>query len=315
MSNTFVKNEASIRLQEMSAAKRRKRIKTHFKALLFLAPIIVSMGLFKYFPFFTAIVKSLFEWNGANIDRFIGISNYTRLFQDETFHTSLRNIGLFTGSSVLINLIFPLFAAIVISHMVSGKAQNAVKTLFLVPLVVPYIIIYLLWRWIYMGDGVINGFLTVIGLEQWTQAWLGDSDLALWSLVFVNFPWIGGIYFLIYLAGMITISPELYEVGRIDGIGKWQRFWRIELPLIKNQIRLVVMLAFINQFQSFENVLVLTNGGPGFSTLTPALYLYKSGFEYNEFGYASAIGVVVFAILAIVTLIFNLSVKTSDSLD
>jgi raffinose/stachyose/melibiose transport system permease protein len=182
-------------------------------------------------------------------------------------------------------------------------------------MVVPYIIIFLLWRWIYMGDGAINQFLTVVGLEQLTQTWLGDSDLALWSIVFVNFPWIGGIYFLIFLAGMITISPELYEVGRIDGISKWQRFWRIELPLIKNQIRLVVVLAFINQFQSFENVLVLTNGGPGFSTLTPALYLYKQGFEYNELGYASAIGVVVFVILVTVTLLFNKLIKPTDKLD
>ncbi len=297
------------------AARRRKRFKIHVKAYLFLVPIFVSMGLFKYVPFFTAIGKSFYEWNGANINRFVGLDNYTRLFRDGDFHTSLANIGLFTGSFIVINLAFPLFAAVVVSHIVSTKVQNVVKTLFLVPLVVPYIIIYLLWRWIYMGDGVINQFLTAIGLESWTQAWLGDSDLALWSLVFVGFPWIGGIYFLIYLAGMITISPELYEVGRIDGVGKWGRFWRIELPLIRNQIRLVVILAFINQFQSFENVLVLTNGGPGFSTLTPALYLYKRGFEYNEFGYASAIGVAVFAILAAVTLIINKSIRTADTLE
>jgi len=315
LSYTAVRNGAADISADAKAAKRRKRISTHVKAYLFLVPIFLSMGLFKYFPFFTAITKSFYDWNGANIDRFIGFDNYARLFQDRDFHTSLINIGLFTGSFIIINLIFPLFAAIVISHMTSLRAQNLIKTLFLVPMVVPYIIIFLLWRWIYMGDGVINEFLVLIGLESWTQSWLGDSDLALWSIVFVNFPWIGGIYFLIFLAGVITISPELYEVGRIDGIGKWRRFWNIELPLIKNQVRLVVVLAFINQFQSFENVLVLTNGGPGFSTLTPALYLYKRGFEYNELGYASAIGVTIFVILVVVTLLFNRSIKPADTLE
>ncbi|QJD84985.1 carbohydrate ABC transporter permease [Cohnella herbarum] len=314
MSDIAVKNGAAL-LTDAKAAKRKKRVMTHLKAYLFLVPIFISMGLFKYIPFFNAIIKSFYEWNGANIDNFIGMNNYVRLFQDESFHISLKNIALFTGSFIVINLTLPLFAAVTISHMVSKRVQNLYKTLFLVPMVVPYIIIFLLWRWIYMGDGAINQFLTVVGLEQLTQTWLGDSDLALWSIVFVNFPWIGGIYFLIFLAGMITISPELYEVGRIDGISKWQRFWRIELPLIKNQIRLVVVLAFINQFQSFENVLVLTNGGPGFSTLTPALYLYKQGFEYNELGYASAIGVVVFVILVTVTLLFNRFIKPTDKLD
>jgi len=307
-------SEAQLR-KDARAVKRKRRIRTHLKAYLFLVPIFISMALFKYIPFFTAIVKSFYDWNGANIDRFVGLANYTRLFQDETFYVSLKNIALFTGSFVVINLIFPLFAAVVITNMVSKKAQNFFKTSFLVPMVVPYIIIFLLWRWIYMGDGMLNQFLDAIGLEQLQQAWLGDSDLALWSIVFVNFPWIGGIYFLIFIAGMITISPELYEVGKIDGINKWQRFWKIELPLIKNQIRLVVILAFINQFQSFENVLVLTNGGPGFSTLTPALYLYKSGFEYNELGYASAIGVVVFVILVSVTLLSNKVIKPTEKLD
>jgi len=301
-------------------AMTRKRplqvsLKVHLKAFLFLLPILVSMGLFKYIPFFQAIVKSFYQWNGANVDQFVGLDNYVKLLSDATFHIALKNIALFTGSFVVINLIFPLFAAVTVSHIRRRRMQNITKTLFLVPLVVPYIIIYLLWQWIYTGNGVINQFLKLVGLGDWTQAWLGDSALAPWAVIFVNFPWIGGIYFLIYLAGLVSISPELYEVGRLDGIGKWRRFRSIELPLIRNQVKLVVLLAFINQFQSFENVLVLTNGGPGHSTLTPALYLYKAGFEYNQFGYASAIGVTIFVILAAAALLMNRAVKTQDAAD
>ena len=166
-----------------------------------------------------------------------------------------------------------------------------------------------------MSNGMLNTLLKSIGLDSWTHAWLGESATALASIIFINFPWIGGIYFLIYLAGLITISPELFEVGKIDGISAWQRFLHIELPLIRNQIRMVVILAFIHQYQSFENILVLTNGGPGFKTLTPALYLYKKGFEYNELGYASAIGVLIFASLVLFTIVANKIIKPTEKLD
>ncbi|HZG85564.1 sugar ABC transporter permease [Paenibacillus sp.] len=293
---------------------RNKKFKKHLIAYAFLLPIFISMALFKYYPFFTAILKSFYQWNGANIDKFVGLENFRQLLQDPTFYVSLKNVFVLTICFVLIQLVFPLYAAVGVFHT-RLKMQNMYRVLFLVPLVVPHIIIFLLWRWIYMGNGVINTFLDGIGLESWTRAWLGESATALWSVVFVNFPWIGGIFFLIYLAGLIAISPELFEVGKLDGMNAWQRFRHIELPLIKNQIRLVVILAFIQQFQSFENVLVLTNGGPGFSTLTPALYLYKEGFEYNEFGYASAIGVVIFLILVAVTFGANKLIRPADTSD
>jgi ABC-type sugar transport system permease subunit len=298
--------------QVRTAARRKKLIVTHIKAFLFLAPILLSVGLFKYTPFIQAIIKSLYEWNGANINRFIGFGNFTALLRDPTFYKSLENIGLFTVSFVLIQLFFPLLAAVAVFRLKQRQFQSFIKSAFLIPMVVPHIIIFLLWRWIYVGDGLLDQLLEALGLESWIHAWLGESSTALWSIVFINFPWISGIYFLIYLAGFISISQELFEVGQMDGMNGRQRFWHIELPLIRNQMRLVVILAFIQQFQSFENVLVLTNGGPGFTTLTPALYLYKKGFEYNELGYASAIGVVVFILLMLCTLAANRFIKPTD---
>ncbi|WP_165452335.1 carbohydrate ABC transporter permease [Paenibacillus thalictri] len=300
---------------EPGVTRIRRKWKRHVKAYLFLVPILLSMGLFKYVPFFTALLKSFYEWNGANINKFIGLGNFAKLFSDPTFYASFKNIGLFTGSFVLIQLIFPLLAAVAVYHMSHKKTQNIYKALFLVPMVVPHIIIYLMWRWIYRGEGLLNNLLTAVGLESWTGSWLGDSGTALWSIVFVGFPWVSGIYFLIYLAGLGGIGQEMFEVGRLEGMNVWQRLRYIELPMLKGQIRIVVILAFINQFQSFENVLVLTNGGPGFSTLTPALYLYKKGFEYNELGYASAIGVVVFIVLVAFTAVMNKLIASADKID
>ncbi|MNI74051.1 L-arabinose transport system permease protein AraP [compost metagenome] len=155
----------------------------------------------------------------------------------------------------------------------------------------------------------------MIGLESWTHAWLGESKTAIWSIIFVNFPWIGGITFLLYLAGLMSISSELFEVAKIDGMNPWQRFLRVELPLVRSQIKLVMVLTIIQQIQSFENILVLTNGGPGETTISPALYLYTKGFSYNEMGYASSIGLVLFMILLLLTWINNRFIKNTEKID
>ncbi|MCZ8517364.1 sugar ABC transporter permease [Paenibacillus filicis] len=312
--NMADKATSTLHAIDASRLKKRRLLKKHMIAYAFLVPIFLSMALFKYYPLLTAVTKSFYQWNGANLNKFVGLGNYIQLLKDPTFYVSLKNVSVLTISFVVIQLTLPLFAAICVYH--SRKSlQKVYRVLFLVPLVVPHIIIFLLWRWIYMGNGVLNTLLRQFGLESWVHAWLGESGTALGAIIFVNFPWIGGIYFLIYLAGLITISKELFEVGSMEGMGVWQRFRHIELPLIRNQLRLVVILAFIQQYQSFENVLVLTNGGPGFSTLTPALYLYKKGFEYNELGYASAIGAAVFLVLLLFTLAMNRFVKPADTLD
>lgn len=304
------KSYPSVRMNPGDALRRRGW--KHLKAYLFLAPILLSIGLFKYTPFVHAFVQSFYEWNGANVDRFIGLDNFTNLFQDQTFYASLKNIALFTGSFVVIQLTLPLLAAIGVFRLRQAGLQSFFKSMFVLPMVVPHIIVFLLWKWIYVGDGLLDRLLGALGLESWIHAWLGESGTALWSIVFINFPWVSGIYFLIYLAGLLAVPQELFEVGGMDGMNGLQRLWHIELPLIRSQLRLVLILAFIQQFQSFENVLVLTNGGPGFSTLTPALYLYKKGFEYNELGYASAIGVVVFVVLLLCTLAANRFIKPAD---
>jgi len=287
-----------------------------WKGYIFLIPIFLVLGTFKYIPFFNAVKMSFYNWNGANVKEFVGFDNFVRLFQDDTFYTSLKNIGIFTASGVLIQLTVPLLAAVLVFHVKQLKLQNLLKVWFVVPLVIPSIVIYLTWQWIFAGEyGVLNQLLEQLGLESWTHAWLGESKTAIWSIVFVNFPWIGGITFLLYLAGLMSIPSELFEVAKLDGMNAWQRFVRLELPLVRSQVKLVMVLTIINQIQSFENVLVLTNGGPGDKTITPALYLYTKGFSYSEMGYASAIGLVLFVILLLLTLINNKFVKNTDKID
>ncbi|WP_256760976.1 carbohydrate ABC transporter permease [Cohnella sp. WQ 127256] len=291
-------------------------LRKHWKGYAFLIPIFLVLGTFKYIPFFDAVKMSFYNWNGANVKEFIGFDNFVRLFHDDTFYAAMKNIGVFTISGIVIQLTVPLIAAVLVFHVTSKKLQNALKVWFVIPLVIPSIVIFLTWQWIYAGEyGVLNQFLELVGLESWTHAWLGESKTAIWAIIFVNFPWIGGINFLLYLAGLMSISSELFEVSKLDGMNAWQRFIRLELPLVRSQVKLIMVLTIIGQIQSFENVLVLTNGGPGDTTITPALYLYTTGFSYNEMGYSSAIGLVLFIILLLLTLINNKFIKNTEKID
>ncbi|MCP1305634.1 carbohydrate ABC transporter permease [Paenibacillus tyrfis] len=288
----------------------------HWKGYAFLLPVFAVLATFKYVPFFNALFMSFYDWNGANVKTFVGLRNFKEMLQDQAFYVSLKNMLIFTGAGVLIQLTVPLIAAVLVFHVRGKRLQNIFKLWFVIPLVIPSIVIYLTWQWIFAGDyGVLNELLERLGLESWTHAWLGESKTALWSVIFVNFPWIGGITFLLYLAGLMSISSELFEVARLDGMNVWQRFVRLELPLVRSQLKLVATLTIIQQIQSFENILVLTNGGPGQSTMTPALYLYLQGFSYSRMGYASAIGFVLFLILLLITWANNKFVKNTETID
>lgn len=293
-----------------------KKTRNHVLAYLFLVPAIASLATFKYYPFFLAFIESFFEWNGANLNRFVGMDNYRMLLQDDIFYLSLRNIGIIAVCFIATQLVFPLLASIGVSRIMNKSMQNLYKLLFIVPMVVPYVIVFLLWRWIYNGDfGVMNEFLGALGLDGLTNDWLGNRDTALGAIIFLNFPWVGTIAFLIYLAGIMAIPHDLYEVGKMEGMNGWQRLLKIELPLLANQVRLVVILSLIQQLQSFENILILTNGGPGYSTMTPAMMIYREGIEYNRLGYASATGVVVFLLILAVTILINRYMRTQNKVE
>lgn len=285
------------------------------QAYFFLIPIFVFLALFKYEPFLVAIVKSLFKWNGANVNEFAGLDNFVLMFADRSFLASLRNVVYLTLGALAANLTLPLIAAVLVYHLRSRRLANSVRVLFILPLVVPGVVVIRIWSTIYEQGGALNQLLKLIGLGSYTHAWLGEQSTALWALIFYNFPWIGGMFFLLYMAGLMAIPGDLFEAGNMDGMNRWSRFWRLELPMLRSQIKLVVMLTVISQIQNFELPLILTNGGPGDASLTPALHLYNRAFTHNELGYASAIGVVLFIIILLLTVINNKFMKPTETND
>lgn len=299
----------------MEKKKVVEKIWKYRSAYLFVLPAILLVTVFKYYPFITSIYRSLFQWNGANIEIFNGIGNYIELFQDKKFWTSMLNAIIFSFARVAINIVVPFLAMELVANL-KGRKQNFFKMGFIIPMVVPMMVITLLWKWILAGDyGIINMALRNIGLEEFITPWLSNSSTALGGLVAIGFPWISGLPFLIYLAGRQEIPEALYESASLEGAGVIRKIIHIDIPLLASQRKLIITYMFIFSFQIFEVPLVLTNGGPGMATLTPALYLYQKAFNDNAFGYSATIGVVLFLLLFIVTNINQRLIKDNGSRD
>ncbi len=293
-----------------------KHWKKYTTAYLFLLPALLLIFSIKYFAFFLAIVESFFEWNAVNVNKFVGVANFVELLDDAKVIAAFANVTVYSLANLAINLTMPLLAALVVFRIKGERFRSFLKAGLVMPMVVPGMVIILLWRWIYQGsDGILNTFLTVSGFEFLTHSWLADTDTALASLIMVGFPWIAGLPFLLYLAGLMSIPTELFEVAKIDGVKGWARFFHLELPMIASQLKLVLIYVLINSFQIFELPYALTGGGPGYATMFPALALYDQAFNYGRFGYASSIGVVLFVVLLIITLFNQTFLKNTETGD
>ena len=292
-----------------------------FKPYLFLVPIFVLLIVFKYVPFGMAIVKSFFNWNGANLNEFIGLDNFIEAFQDEMFLESIVRAFIVMVVQVLIVISIPLITAELLYAVRSKRMQYITRTAITFTMVVPTVVVILLWQWLLNGDtGVINNFLNSVGLSPLASPWLGSTKTALGSVLAVGFPWLGmvslgGMPFLLYFGALQSIPGDLFEAADLDGVTLFQRIRMIDLPMIASQIKLMVTLAIINSLQIFDAVYILTKGGPGTSTMVPAVYMYEQGFSYRRMGYCSALGTILFLLIMLLTIFNNKFLKNTETMD
>ena len=300
--------------------KKKIRFRT-FKPYLFLIPIFALLIIFKYIPFGMAITKSFFNWNGANLNEFIGLENFVEAFHDKMFLESIVRAFFVMVVQVLIVLTMPLLTAELLYAVRSKKMQYFTRTAITFTMVVPTVVVILLWQWLLNGDtGVINTFLRDIGLSGLAKPWLGNSQTALGSVLAVGFPWLGmvslgGMPLLLYFGALQSIPTDLFEAADLDGVTLFQRIRMIDLPMIASQIKLMVTLAIINSLQVFDTVYILTKGGPGTSTMVPAVYMYEQGFSYRRMGYCSALGTILFVLIMLLTLVNNKFLKNTETMD
>lgn len=281
-------------------------------AYIFIIPAFVFLVLFEYWPAFLALKEAFYDWDGFQINNFIGLLNFQELANDAVFRKSLVNISLIFVFYMTIPFVMPIVIAEAIFNLASEQAQKFWRVFLLVPAIVPSLVSLLLWQYLYNPvDGFLNTVLTAWG--QQPGLWLSSPDTALWAYMAIGFPWASGTSMLIYFAGLQNIPQDVIDASRLDGAGVWTRIRRIDLPLLMGQVRLFAVLTVIETFQRYVFILILTDGGPANATIVPGVYLFHKAFSGNRLGYASAIGLVMFACILAVTLINQVLLKSPDT--
>lgn len=269
-------------------------------AIGFLAPGLIAFLVFSLGPAAFSLFVGFTKWNGLSAPEWVGLRNYVELAGDPLFLTSVRNTAAFTALFVVLVGISSTALAVLLNRQSFGTA--VVRFLWFLPIVTDMVSVSLVWTWLYhYRFGVINELLGYVGIPP--QAWLGDKNLALISLVILSVWRWTGYYAIIILAGLQGVPADLYEAARIDGANRWQSFTRITLPLISPAIFFVVMIAMMSSFQVFEQMWVMTRGGPEDATISIAMFLYIEGFQFLNMGYASAVAWVLFLIIFALTVL------------
>ncbi|OAS85351.1 carbohydrate ABC transporter permease [Metabacillus litoralis] len=279
-------------------------IQKRFFQYLYLAPAFLLLLLFVYYPIVKNFWLSFFEWSPFSPEKeFIDIANYTRLFQDPIFYTALKNNLVFVGTSVVFQVIGGLILAAILEDIIFRRFSTFLRTVYFLPVLISMAVIGILFQYIYNPEiGLLNAFLTLIGLESLATGWLGNHETAMYAVIAVsqwqNIGWAA----MLYILALQKIPQELYEAATIDGANRIQRFLNVTVPQSKEMIFVMSVYTITGSFLVFNEVFVLTVGGPANATQVFSTYLYQKAFIDSELGYASAIA----NVMLMITLVFYL---------
>lgn len=291
-----------------------RHIKYHWEIYLFIIPTLITLGLFIYYPAASGIFHSFYRWNGADVAEPIGWKNYTDLLASAEFWRSFKN-AFILGIANAFKMIIALLVAVCIHRCRSSRLQYLYRLLFVIPMVIPPLVIALIWRSFFFEatNGYLNQFIEVAHLRPllhtlaplfgWGDAfagtaqpaWLGDPRLLMTAVIIWGFPWISSLAILTHLAKLQSISKEIYEAGDIDGTSWWTTFTRIELPLITSSIYLMLVFTIIGTIIDAGMIIALAGfeGGPGGRVDVPALFMIRKAFIDQKMGYACAVGIIL----------------------
>ena len=268
---------------------------------VFMLPLILGIILLTYGQFIYSLILSFTDKTVFEAGSFVGFENYRKLLLDDFFFwKSIKATVLYAFGSVIVTQLAALAVALLLNNRsVHGKAFF--RTIFYIPSIVPAVASCLLWMWMFNPDfGLFNALLKALGLP--TSKWIYAESSAVPSLILMS-AWACGGPMVIYLSGLANVSPALLEAVDIDGGGAWTKFIHITIPMISPVLFYNTLMGVIGGFMTFTNSYVMTSGGPNNATLFVYYLIYRNAFQYNEFGYASALAWIVFAVLAICTLV------------
>ncbi|MFJ3408229.1 carbohydrate ABC transporter permease [Promicromonospora sp. NPDC090134] len=264
------------------------------------APVVLGSLAFVVLPLGMVVWYSLHEWNVlANTFTFVGAENYQRMASDPGLGDALLATVWFSIGLVVVNIALALLLAVLLNQKLPGT--TTFRTFFFSPVVVSLVAWTIVWSFLLQADGGINGFLEQVGVQG--PNWLRHPTTAMIAVIIVQVFKNVGLNMILFLAALQGVPEELQEAARLDGAGAWRRFRSITLPLISPTILLVSIITIVGSLEVFAQIDVLTGGGPGNSTTVLVYYLYQQAFRFNEFGYASALAVLLFLIVLVLTLL------------
>ena len=272
-------------------------------ALAFIAPAQILYVLFIIVPTVSSVYYSFTSWDGISPDvKFIGLANYKEIFTSARFGNALKNTIILTIFISVLENAFALALAVLVDNIRWGK--NFFRSAFYIPVLISGIVSGFIWKIMYNYNfGAINSILTQIGLGDFRQDWLGNTALTL-IMIGVVLVWKGaGYYMIIYLASLQSVSTDVIEAAEIDGASPWQRFRMITIPLISGAFTINFTLSLINGLKVFDQINVMTDGGPGFTSETLVYLLYKVGFTEGRQGFGTAVGIMLLFIIIILNTI------------
>lgn len=293
----------SARPPKLAITRRRRRFNEAVTAYSFIAPNFIGFVVFTFGPIVFAFVLAFLHWDGSNPIEFAGLDNFWKLFSDRAFKAAFWNTIIYTVFVVPLTLVCSLGLAILLNQKIFGR--NFFRTVAFFPYVASLVAVAVVWNMLFNPDfGPVNMILYAFGIDpKWLPGWAADKDWAMVTVILFSVWKSMGYFMVIYLAGLQGISAELYEAAEIDGANGWQKFWRITLPQLGPTTFFVSVMLTIQSFKVFDQIFMITQGGPGTSTLVLVYHIYNEAFISWDLGYSSMVALVLFLLVLGITVV------------
>jgi multiple sugar transport system permease protein len=278
---------------------------------LFIAPALAVLLSLSIYPLIYSITISLQQETSSGVVWSFG--NFTRLFSDNFFVAAMVHTFVYAIAALSCEFLLGLGLALLLNSGMRGR--GLFRASLLVPMMLPSVVVGVVWRLMLNPDfGAINGTLRWLGINTQSLTWTASPKLAMLSVIAVDVWQWTPFVFLVLLAGLHAIPEEPYEAALIDGSSRWQTFWHVTLPLLKPSILIVLLLRTMDLLRVFDQIFILTEGGPGFATETISLYIYRTAFRFFDFGYAAAMSFVLLALTNVISIIYIKFLQAKDAI-
>lgn len=265
-------------------------------------PALALLLVFVYYPIVENLRLSLYSWSAFSAQpTFVGLDNYRTAAGDPVFWRALRNNTVFAVTSLVFQVGFSLVLAAVLEEFVHQRLRGILRTIYFIPAVISITVAGILFSFLYNPQiGLLNRLLAAVGLQSWQHSWLGEPSTAMWSIIAMSQWQSIGYTAILFVVAIQRVPREFYEAARIDGAGKVRSFFSITLPMVREMTTLVTILTISGAFLVFNEVMVMTAGGPSNSSQVLGTWLYRNAFLNDDMGYASAIATVIFVITLLI---------------